>query len=102
MKVLLKLIVFFVPTTFIVMFFILLTNDEAYPGADYSSFELPSFRLDNLENSDLITDDTLQGNFILNVWASWCITCRIEHPYLMNLNNNGIPIIGLNYKDEKK
>jgi cytochrome c biogenesis protein CcmG/thiol:disulfide interchange protein DsbE len=83
------------------MFFILLTNDEAYPGADYSSFELPSFRLDNLENSDLITDDTLQGNFILNVWASWCITCRIEHPYLMNLNNNGIPIIGLNYKDER-
>ena len=101
MKILLKLIVFFVPTTFIVMFFILLTNDEAYPGADYSSFELPSFRLDNLENSDLITDDALQGNFILNVWASWCITCRIEHPYLMNLNNNGIPIIGLNYKDER-
>ncbi len=83
------------------MFFILLTNDEAYPGADYSSFELPSFKLDNLENSDLITDDVLQGNFILNVWASWCITCRIEHPYLMNLNNNGIPIVGLNYKDER-
>ena len=39
MKVLLKLIVFFIPTTFIVMFFILLTNDEAYPGADYNSFE---------------------------------------------------------------
>ena len=101
MKILLKLIVFFVPTTFIVMFFILLTNDEAYPGADYSSFELPSFKLDNLENSDLITDDVLQGNFILNVWASWCITCRIEHPYLMNLKNNGIPIVGLNYKDER-
>ena len=58
-------------------------------------------RLDNLANSDLITKDTLEGNFILNVWASWCITCRIEHPYLMNLNNNGIPIIGLNYKDER-
>tara|TARA_Y100000739_G_scaffold78829_1_gene66822 strand:+ start:1793 stop:2314 length:522 start_codon:yes stop_codon:yes gene_type:complete len=101
MKILLKLIVFFVPTTFIVMFFILLTNDETYPGADYNSFELPPFRLDNLANSDLITKDTLEGNFILNVWASWCITCRIEHPYLMNLNNNGIPIIGLNYKDER-
>ena len=83
------------------MFFILLTNDETYPGADYNSFELPPFRLDNLANSDLITKDTLEGNFILNVWASWCITCRIEHPYLMNLNNNGIPIIGLNYKDER-
>ena len=101
MKVLLKLIVFFIPTTFIVMFFILLTNDEAYPGADYNSFELPSFRLDNLENTDLITKDNLEGNFILNVWASWCITCRIEHPYLMSLKNIGIPIVGLNYKDER-
>jgi cytochrome c biogenesis protein CcmG/thiol:disulfide interchange protein DsbE len=37
----------------------------------------------------------------MNVWASWCITCRIEHPYLTSLAKNGIPIIGINYKDEK-
>jgi len=101
MKVLLKLTVFIVPVTFIVLFFILLTNDDTYPGADYNSFELPSFKLKDLNNSDVITLDDLEGDFIINVWASWCITCRIEHPYLMNLNNNGIPIIGLNYKDER-
>ena len=32
---------------------------------------------------------------------SWCITCRVEHPFLMNLKNQGIKIIGLNYKDER-
>ena len=37
----------------------------------------------------------------MNVWASWCITCLVEHPYLMELDKKGINIIGLNYKDEK-
>ena len=96
MKILLKLIVFIVPTSFIFMFFILLTNDKSYPGADYTSFKLPSFKLENLENLDTISNDVLEGDFILNVWASWCITCIIEHPYLMSLTKNGIPVVGLN------
>ena len=37
---------------------------------------------------------------MLNVWASWCITCRVEHPFLEELSET-IPIIGINYKDEK-
>ena len=37
---------------------------------------------------------------MLNVWASWCITCRVEHPFLEEISKT-IPIIGLNYKDEK-
>jgi len=49
----------------------------------------------------LIYNDEIKGSFILNVWASWCITCRVEHPFLMNLKNQGIKIIGLNYKDER-
>ena len=101
MKILLKLIVFIVPTSFIFMFFMLLTNDKSYPGANYSPFKLPSFKLENLENLDTISNDVLEGDFILNVWASWCITCIIEHPYLMSLTKNGIPVVGLNYKDER-
>ena len=98
MKILLKLIVFIVPTSFIFMFFMLLTNDKSYPGADYTSFKLPSFKLENLENLDTISNDVLEGDFILNVWASWCITCLVEHPFLTKLSND-IEIIGLNYKD---
>jgi len=40
---------------------------------------------------------------LLNVWASWCIACREEHPLLMQLAENGnISLYGLNYKDQRK
>jgi cytochrome c biogenesis protein CcmG/thiol:disulfide interchange protein DsbE len=39
--------------------------------------------------------------WLLNVWASWCIACRDEHPMLLELaRQNALPIYGLNYKDE--
>lgn len=37
---------------------------------------------------------------IVNYWASWCAPCRVEHPNLMQLANEGIPIYGVNYKDD--
>jgi cytochrome c biogenesis protein CcmG/thiol:disulfide interchange protein DsbE len=38
----------------------------------------------------------------LNVWATWCPACRDEHPYLVELAESGVNVIGLNYKDEAK
>ena len=35
----------------------------------------------------------------VNVFASWCVPCRVEHPLLMTLADEGIPIYGINYKD---
>ena len=37
---------------------------------------------------------------IVNYWASWCAPCRIEHPQLMQLADEGLPIYGINYKDD--
>ena len=38
--------------------------------------------------------------WLLNVWASWCVSCRVEHPLLVELaKTNVVPVIGLNYKD---
>ncbi|MBQ0721174.1 MAG: DsbE family thiol:disulfide interchange protein [Gammaproteobacteria bacterium] len=37
---------------------------------------------------------------LLNVWATWCVSCRVEHPYLLDIAETGVRIIGLNYKDE--
>ena len=101
MKILLKLIILILPASFIWMFFLLLTEDDSIIGADYRNFALPEFNLEQLDESRFIDSSDLGDDYIINVWASWCITCRVEHPYLMSLNNKGVPIIGLNYKDEK-
>ena len=102
MNLLLKLIVFIVPTIFLLLFFMILTNEDTYPGADYDQFLIPEFELKVLDNTITVNNDLLNGDYVLNVWASWCITCIIEHPYLTSLSKNGIPVIGLNYKDEQE
>lgn len=39
--------------------------------------------------------------WMLNVWASWCTACRVEHPLLVEIaRSNAVPLIGLNYKDK--
>ncbi|MCM2290407.1 MAG: DsbE family thiol:disulfide interchange protein [Sulfuritalea sp.] len=65
---------------------------------------VPSFRLAQLQASDkFITPEDMRGKvWLLNVWASWCVSCRQEHPVLIDLQQqNRIPIIGLNYKDDR-
>tara|TARA_B100001059_G_scaffold236315_1_gene286165 strand:- start:14816 stop:15340 length:525 start_codon:yes stop_codon:yes gene_type:complete len=101
MKKLLQLSIIILPVSFFLIFFILLTEENQFPGADYREFDLPVFELNILNNDVSIANSDLEGDYVVNVWASWCITCRIEHPYLASLAKNGIPIIGINYKDEK-
>jgi cytochrome c biogenesis protein CcmG/thiol:disulfide interchange protein DsbE len=40
--------------------------------------------------------------WLLNVWAPWCVSCRQEHPFLMQLRNEGVSIVGLNWKDKDR
>ena len=50
----------------------------------------------------LASQDNLGKVWLLNVWASWCVSCREEHPLLVELARSGIvPIYGLNYKDKR-
>jgi cytochrome c biogenesis protein CcmG/thiol:disulfide interchange protein DsbE len=47
--------------------------------------------------------DMLGKVWLLNVWASWCVSCREEHPVLLELaKTNAVPIYGLNYKDQRR
>ena len=101
MNLMLRFLVLAFPIAFIGMFYVLLSTEDTYPGADYKVFEIPEFSLPTLDNSSHIDNSSLKGDFIINVWASWCITCRVEHPYLSKLSREGIKIIGLNYKDER-
>jgi len=100
-KFIFRLFIILVPISFILFFYMILTEEDSYPGADYSNFNVPKFEIQNLAQDDLINEASLEGSYLLNVWASWCITCLVEHPYLMELDKKGVNIVGLNYKDEK-
>ena len=65
--------------------------------------KMPEFTLPVLgEEDQLVSSGDLVGKpFLLNVWASWCPTCRYEHPVITELARSGaIRVIGLNYRDE--
>ncbi len=61
----------------------------------------PTFSLPRLQQPEVLLGNAdFAGKVSLfNVWATWCVACRQEHPVLMELAQRGIPIYGLNYKD---
>jgi len=62
---------------------------------------IPQFSLPQVTNETLLTQKDLTGKpALLNVWATWCIACRVEHPVLNQLAQQGVRIIGVNYKDD--
>lgn len=64
----------------------------------------PDFSLPTLDAPELkLSTQDLRGKvWILNVWASWCVACRIEHPLLVEFAKTGAaPVYGLNYKDKR-
>lgn len=66
---------------------------------------LPNFKLPFLEpekqRAQLFTPKILHGQIaLLNVWASWCLSCEEEHIFLMQLAHQGVAIYGINYKDD--
>lgn len=64
----------------------------------------PVFQLQQLHDTEkvLSSQDNMGKVWLLNVWASWCVACRDEHPLLVQLANAGIvPVYGLNYKDNR-
>jgi cytochrome c biogenesis protein CcmG/thiol:disulfide interchange protein DsbE len=66
---------------------------------------VPVFRLESLENpgQQYQADALTQGKpLLLNVWATWCPTCRAEHQFLNQLSAQGVRIVGLSYKDDRQ
>ncbi|GAA5193456.1 DsbE family thiol:disulfide interchange protein [Ferrimonas gelatinilytica] len=66
---------------------------------------VPSFVLESLEDpGHSWSQDDLAGEvYLLNVWATWCPSCKYEHPFLNRLKRRGeIAIYGINYRDERQ
>ena len=65
----------------------------------------PAFNLPRLDDPlQMISTQDLRGQvWLLNVWASWCVACRQEHPLLVDLARAGtLKVYGLNYKDKRE
>ena len=62
----------------------------------FPEFDLPQLGTD----SRLLRADVVGEPALFNVWATWCVSCRVEHPYLQALSEQGVVIYGINYKDD--
>jgi cytochrome c biogenesis protein CcmG/thiol:disulfide interchange protein DsbE len=65
----------------------------------------PAFSLPKLHDEQIVFSPAqMQGKvWLLNVWASWCVSCREEHPIIVEYAERGVlpPVVGLNYKDKR-
>lgn len=99
-RALLPLLAFIVLVVFLA---IGLTKDPRKLPSPFIGKAAPAFSLPLLHQLDkTFAPKSLLGKvWVLNVWASWCVSCRAEHPVLNELvKTNKINLIGLNYKDD--
>ena len=104
-KIFLTILILIFSTVFFI-FYKGLQNSNIYtPKVEYKKnipiFDAQIFGKKNRINSNQIFNR--DKFYLLNIWASWCVPCRDEHPYLLDLSiKSNIEIIGLNYKDDKE
>ena len=94
----LRFLIVILPILVLAFFAKVLLVDEDMKFSNFEAKKFPSFELNDL-NGDPVNARSLNGIKLVNVWASWCITCLVEHPFLTKLAEKKIQIIGLNYKD---
>lgn len=82
-----------------------LTRDPSLVSSPLIGKPVPDFSLPLLSDPQKnISNSDLRGTpYLLNIWASWCAACRVEHPLLVQLAEQGVlPIYGLNYRDTRE
>ena len=104
-----KILLPFTIVSFLFIFFILyvgLNRSNIYTPETVINEKIPTFKVKVFNSEKELTSIEIFENdiyYLLNIWASWCIPCRDEHPYLMELKKNEkLKIVGLNYKDKIK
>jgi len=104
-----KILPLYIILFFIIIFFLFykgLQGSKIYTPNLKTKIEIPIFNTkdffsnEKIESSNIFKTDKA---YLLNIWSSWCVPCRQEHPLLMRLNKeNELNIVGLNYKDNKE
>ena len=103
-----RLLPLFIISVFIIIFVIFykgLQNSNIYTPETKINNDIPVFSAELFYSKELINSSELFNSdkfYLLNIWSSWCVPCRQEHPLLMSLSKNKkVNVIGLNYKDTK-
>ena len=72
---------------------------SALVGKPIPTFSLPSVT----DPQEVVSTETLAGQVsLVNVWGTWCVECRHEHAFLLELARAGMPIYGLNVRDDRR
>jgi len=103
-----KLLPLSITFIFIIIFIVFykgLKDTNIYTPESKINNEIPSLEVKLFGDSKTVnTIEIFQSDkfYLLNIWSSWCVPCRDEHPILMELKNNDrLKVIGMNYKDAK-
>ena len=101
-----KLFPFLITIFFLIIFLLFykgLKNTSIYTPKVNVKSDIPFFEVKLFQDNKVVNSNDIFNNdkvYLMNIWASWCIPCREEHPFLLNLSKeNNIEIVGLNYKD---
>ena len=102
-----KIYFFIVISFFVFCFFVLfksLKNETIYIPNKISESKISYFETTTLFSKEKINSDQIFiGNqyYLINIWSSWCVPCKKEHPKLIELSKNSkLKLIGINYKDK--
>ncbi|OCH15265.1 DsbE family thiol:disulfide interchange protein [Aliivibrio sp. 1S128] len=90
-----------------IVFILLLTGLETKESTTSTAMvgqPIPAFELPEVMDTSILLDESLfqqQPLTLLNVWAAWCGICKTEHQFLHQLKEQGVNIIGLDYRDDR-
>ena len=80
-----------------------LNNSNIYTPKIIDKKDIPVFKARDFDSNIFIASENIfeeNNYYVANIWASWCVPCRKEHPLLMKLSKNqSVKLIGLNYRD---
>ena len=104
-----KFLLFSVTLIFLFIFTIFyrgLQETNIYSPKVKINTEIPSFSAELFYSNEIINSleiFDLNKYYLLNIWSSWCVPCRQEHPLLIDLaKNKNVKVYGINYKDNKE
>ena len=104
-----KLLPIFITFIFVIVFVIFykgLKETNIYTPETKTNYEVPSLLVELFDTNEVVDTFEIFNSdkfYLLNIWSSWCVPCKQEHPILMELKkNDNLNLIGINYKDTKK